>query len=331
MFDVVTIGSATRDAFFEGITFDYHHGDAHMPTGEGVCFPLGSKLQVKNVTFTTGGAGTNAAVTFARQGLVTAAIVRLGNDVSGEEVSRELAREGIDISLLQVDKDLPTSYSVILMAERAERTILAFNGAGGSINSDEVDWQNMQTQWLYLDSISASEEILKRAVELKQRTGTKLAWNPGTKDLALGLEALKPYLGALDVFLANQEEIAALLNIPYDQEDKIFSTLDGLIPGIAIMTKGPKGVVVSDGKIRYSAGTFPEQSLVDRTGAGDAFGSGFVVGLLRGGIEEGLRVGSANSTSVLEHIGAKGGILKKEALSEERWAHVEITHTALQT
>lgn len=331
MFDVITIGSATRDAFFEGAEYDYHHKDAHMSTGEGLCLALGAKLSVKRVTFTTGGAGTNAAVTFARQGLKTGAIIRVGNDVSGEEISRELGKEGIDTSLVQKDPALPTSYSVILMAQNAERTILAFEGAGSSIDSQEVPWDTLDTKWLYLDSISGSEEILKKATELKQRKGSKLAWNPGGKDLALGLEVLGPHLASLDIFMANQEELASLLAIPYEQEKNIFKALDTLIPGIAIMTKGPKGAMVSDGKILYTAGVFPEKALVDRTGAGDAFGSGFIVGFMQEGIAKGVRLGSANSTSVLESVGAKSGILSKEALEDPRWSNLSITQSPLNS
>lgn len=329
MVDVITIGSATRDAFFEGIQFDYHHKDQHLPTGKGVCLPLGSKLQVDKVTFTSGGAGTNAAVTFARQGLASAALARLGSDINGKEIARELEHEGIATSLLQYDSVLPTSYSVILMEKNAERTILAFSGAGGSINAKEVPWETMEAQWVYLDSLGGNEDILKNAVKLKQQKKIKLAWNPGTKDLALGLKTLKPYLASLDVCLANQEEIAALLGIPYKKEEEIFKAFDALVPGIAIMTKGPQGVIVSDGKERYQAGIFPEKALVDRTGAGDAFGSGFVVGLLRGGIEEGLRLGSANSTSVLEHIGAKEGILRKDDLQDKRWSNLAVKRLTL--
>jgi len=91
------------------------------------------------------------------------------------------------------------------------------------------------------------------------------------------------------------------------------------------MTKGPKGVVVSDGKTIYQAGIFPERALVDRTGAGDAFGSGFVVGFLRGGISEGIRVACANSTSKLEHLGSKAGILCKDDLADPRWSNLSIT------
>lgn len=324
MYDIITIGSATRDAFFEGIEFDYLAKNAHSHEDKELCLPLGAKMSAKKVTFTTGGAGTNAAVTFARLGLKTAAIVRVGEDVSGEEVKRNLTREGVDISFIQMHPLLPTSYSVILMAEKAERTILVFKGAGGALEADAAPWNTLKTKWFYLDSLSRNEEILKRVADFKQAQGVKIAWNPGTDDLAMGLARLTPYLSYIDIFIANAEEASTLVGIPSSDEEALFKRIDELIGGIAIMTMGPQGVMVSDGKTIYHAGTFPEKQLIDRTGAGDAFGSGFVFGYLGSGIREGIRVGSANSTSVLEHVGAKEGILYAADLENERWQHLDI-------
>ena len=73
MYDVITIGTATRDGFFEGINFT-NIKDERFRVGEGICLPLGSKIEAPKVTFTTGGVGTNAATTFSRQGLKTAVI-----------------------------------------------------------------------------------------------------------------------------------------------------------------------------------------------------------------------------------------------------------------
>ena len=79
------------------------------------------------------------------------------------------------------------------------------------------------------------------------------------------------------------------------------------------MTKGPKGVEVSDGKTRWSAGVLPLKKIVDRTGAGDAFGSGFISALIEkpGDIEYAIQLASANATGVLTEWGAENGLLKK--------------------
>ncbi|KKU37797.1 MAG: PfkB family kinase, nonfunctional [Candidatus Azambacteria bacterium GW2011_GWF2_46_32] len=119
-------------------------------------------------------------------------------------------------------------------------------------------------------------------------------------------------MNKIDVLILNREEGAKLTGIDYKEEKKIFAALDKVINGIVVMTEGPKGAIVSDGKRIYRAGTYKEKKVVDRTGAGDAFGSGFVSGLIQtGDIEYAISLGSANGTSVVEHIGAQPGILTK--------------------
>ena len=82
MFDVITIGSATRDVFLASKGFKVKR-DKSSVTDVDLVLPLGSKIEVENIIFETGGGATNAAVTFTRQGLKTAAIARLGEDPGG--------------------------------------------------------------------------------------------------------------------------------------------------------------------------------------------------------------------------------------------------------
>jgi len=134
------------------------------------------------------------------------------------------------------------------------------------------------------------------------------------------------------------EEGASLTGLSRNKENEIFAKLDRAEKGIVIMTKGKDGATISDGKNIYRAGTFAGK-LVDRTGAGDAFGSGFVAGLIRQiqnsefriqnlspkAIEYAIRLGSGNATSVVGEIGAKKGILTKQEFEKSnRWKNLNI-------
>ena len=78
------------------------------------------------------------------------------------------------------------------------------------------------------------------------------------------------------------------------------------------MTKGPEWVVVSDGKNIYRAGV-PDSPIVERTGAGDAFASGFVTEYIRSGdVSKAIQFATANASSVVTQYGGKAGILKKD-------------------
>lgn len=330
MYDIVTFGSATRDLFLRSKYFRIIKSPKFF-TGRAECFALGTKIPVEDLAFTTGGSGTNTAMTFTKQGFKTALVIRVGNDLGGRAIIEELKKAEIDTGFVQIDKKNPTAYSVILIVPTGERTILVFRGANERLNDKKVDWSKIKTRWIYLASISGNLNFAKRAVEIKKKYKTKLAWNPGGDDLRLGFEKLQPYLKFIDVFVCNQEEAAKLLGVPYKKEKKIFRKFDEVIEGIAVMTKGPKGVSVSDGKYLYQAGIFKEKKVADRTGAGDSFGSGFVAGLMRTGkIREAIRLGSANATSVVEYMGAKPGILTKgQFLKEKRWKRLKIKKTSL--
>lgn len=329
MYDIITIGSATRDVFLKSKYFRIIKSPKFF-TGKAECFTLGTKIPVEELVFTTGGSGTNTAATFVKQGFKkVAAIIRMGKDLGGRAIIDELKKMKIDIRFVQIDRDDPTAYSIILIAPTGERTILVFRGAGEDLNDNEVKWSQIRTKWIYLASLGGNLNFVKKAIGIKKsaRGGkTKLVWAPGGADLRLGFKKLQPYLKYVDVFSCNQEEAAGLLGIPYKEEKRIFRRFDEVIEGIAVMTKGPRGVSVSDGKYLYKAGIFREKKVADRTGAGDAFGSGFVAGLIRTNkIEEAIRLGSANATSVVEYTGAKPGILTRTQFSKERrWKQFKI-------
>ena len=85
-----------------------------------------------------------------------------------------------------------------------------------------------------------------------------------------------------------------------------------LVP-VVVISDGPNGVVATDGKTIVSAGMYEDVPVLDRTGAGDAFGSGFLSQYAQGkSLRDSIVFASANSTSVVQYIGAKEGILHGE-------------------
>jgi len=311
LYDIISIGSATRDVFFSAEDLKKVKMD-EFPTGEAICVGLGSKLEMKKIVLTSGGGGTNAAVTFARQGLKTACIGVVSDDSNGKDLLAELEDEGIDTQFFQKHTDDHTAYSVILVHPGGERTILSYKGEGQHFSADKLDFMGLKAKWMFLDSLGGHFDVLEKSVNWAVENGVKLVTNPGGKELAHGLEKLKPLLKHFSIVIMNQEEAAGLCGIDYKKEDEIFKFMDEVIGGIFVMTKGPDGVVVSDGKTIYSAGV-PDSPVVERTGAGDSFSSGFVVEYIRSGdVAKAIQFATANASSVVTEYGAKAGILKKD-------------------
>lgn len=329
-YDIVAIGSATRDVCVS--TENARVLDMlEFSTGKGLCLPFGSKVPVKKIVFSSGGGGTNAAVTFARQGFSVACIGVLGQDANGLEILDELRREQVDGKYFQLHRGGATAYSVILVGapvQAGERTILSYKGEGVHWNADAIPWDRISAKWLYINSLGGHVEIIERAAMLARTTGVHLATNPGGKELELGLKRLAPLWEQFDVVGMNQEEAAALTGISYNNPEEIFKTLDKAIGGICIMTRGSRGVMVSDGRNVYSAG-IPNRDVVERTGAGDAFHAGFLAEFIRSGsIEKAIQLGTANASSVVMQYGAKQGILRKGDLGA--WPLVQVSVKPLQ-
>jgi len=328
-FDVVTIGSATRDGFFEGVDFLSVEGKCFV-ANKGICLPLGAKIRVPKVHFLTGGSATNTAVSFARQGLKTAIICRVGDDISGKTIIEEQKDEKIDTQFIQKDYTAPTAYSVIFLTSSGERTILSYKGCAENLTVQEISWKKIQTRWLCIGSLGKEKNILKEIIQFAVSKNIKLAINPGWHELNW-LKDNPKWIDKFEIFICNQEEAAYFTDIPYNKEKKIFKKLDDLVKGIVVMTKGKNGVSVSNGKILWKAGVFnKKKKIMDATGAGDAFASGFISVFIKQKeinekiIKEAIRVGNANACSVVEYIGTKPGILYKKDLKKSQFKNLKI-------
>jgi len=134
-------------------------------------------------------------------------------------------------------------------------------------------------------------------------------------------------LKQVDVLILNQEEASLLTKVSFQEEKKIFSKIRKMYSGIAIITKGSNGSVVLSEDNIYQAGVL-KSKIIDRTGAGDSYASGFISGFIRrnADIEYAMQLGTANATSCLKKWGAKNGLLEKGA----RFKKVKVSKTKLK-
>jgi len=331
MYDIITFGSAAQDIHVKSKAFkilkDPSAGSGQaetiFSTGEGICLALGSKIDVEDITYTTGGGGTNTAATFAKQGFRTAFCGAIGVDVSGLEIVRELKHLRIDTRFVVKKKEKHTNHSVIISNTGEDRTILVYRGASDVLKKEDIKWNKIKnTKWIYLAPLGTPKPngeggagLFGDIVNFARERNIKIAVNPSKQQLSLPPEELKNILSKVDILFLNQEEASFLTKIPFADEHKIFKKIDEICTGIAVMTKGGDGVVASDGKYIYSAVPDPERKIVDTTGAGDSFAAGFLSDFIRynGDIEKAIQLGLGNSEANLSQVGAKTGLLEKNS------------------
>ncbi|MFA5169759.1 MAG: carbohydrate kinase family protein [Candidatus Paceibacterota bacterium] len=310
MFEIITFGSATWDIYLKMEKEQLLKTDK-VPSGTAVGFDLGAKVDINDMYFSFGGGGMNTAHTFKKQGFKVAYCGSVGSDIPGKEIIAEMEGMGIGTEFIQKNEK-PTNNSIILLTSDNERTVLAYRGASEDLNKEEILWGDMSPSWFYLAPLSGKlRELTEDIVDFAKKNKIKVAINLGNSQIVLGKEKLEPILKKADVLLLNLEEASLLTGVDKKDEMGIMRELNSLHPGINTVTKGPEGVLVSEEDVLIEASSY-KVKVVDKTGAGDAFGSGFISGLIKSNmdVEWAIKLGIANSISCIQIRGAINGLLE---------------------
>jgi ribokinase len=302
---IVTIGKAAQDVFLKSAkAFKQleHKGVKYEQ------LPVGQKLDLDEVVFATGGNVTNAAVTFARQGLHSRYAWCLGTDLASEAILQELDGEGVDTRHTVRKDRYHASYSVILMLAGGERTILNYKGVMPTASNHDLDLSVIdEADWVYVSSLG-DIELLEKIIARAASHGVKVMLNPAGSELK-HREKLIGLLEDVEVLAVNKEEAQQIVS--GESLEELVRHGSHYCP-VVIVSDGPNGAMVTDGKAIVEAGMYEDVPVVDRTGGGDAFGSGFLSYYSQGkSLKDSMIFASANSTSVVTKIGAKEGILHK--------------------
>ena len=306
---IVSLGSALQDIYlidrddFGSIEF----GNVSMFKN----LEIGSKYDIDKLDFYIGGGGTNSAVTFARSGHEAIYFGNLGHDPAGEAVLKKLDEEGIDTSYISFPAKGKTGCSIILLDSKSgERTVLTFRGASARFdNLNPADLRLVQPDWLYVTTLRGDMGTLLNFFETAKSLNCKIMFNPGTLELANPKQVLG-LLSDTDILLVNKKEASLLVG--GSLLDELLNKLKNYVQTV-IITDGPMGGIATDGSKTYRFGIYEDVRIKDTTGAGDAFGSGFLAALAAGdSFRTSLIFASANSTSVVQHRGAKSGLLGRD-------------------
>lgn len=326
--DFVAIGDTVMDAFIRlvdpnaHIDIDHNQREIALRFGDKVPFEAAYVLPAV-------GNSPNAAVSAARLGLSSAIISSVGGDRYGEECIARFKENGVSTELVAVHEGMPTNYHYVLWYQD-ERTIL--------IKHEEYPYiipQMAAPKWLYLSSIGAHGKDFhtELATYLAANPEVKLAFQPGTFQMTMGVEFLRGIYERTEVFFCNREEAGRILNMAIDDVHVLLDGIRALGPKIAVITDGPDGAYAASEDGRWFLPPYPDpQPPYERTGAGDAFASTVTAGLALGmPIEKALLWGPINSMSVVQKVGAQEGLLDRanlEALLAKAPAEYQLTPLA---
>ena len=302
MVDIIGIGDASEDVFLQLL-----EADVHCRKGAGrceLCMTYADKIPIGRVDRLVGGNSINLAIGMRRLGFKSAFVVVLGNDDQGKKIVEALKADGVSTRYVTVDRKSMTNHSTILNLN-AERTILIYH-----VNRKYKLPKLEKAKWLYYSSMGHGFEVIhKDLMRYIKKYNVRLGFNPGTHQLR-NPNAIAEFFGVSEVILLNKEETQLILKNKTNNFKTLLRGLKRLGGKTVVVTDGPKGSYAYDGMDFYFQDIY-KVPVVERTGCGDSYSTGFIAALMRGhDVKEAMRWGTVNAASVIQKIGPQPGLIK---------------------
>ncbi|KKS44541.1 hypothetical protein A2567_02590 [Candidatus Azambacteria bacterium RIFOXYD1_FULL_42_11] len=312
-YDFLGIGDITIDAFIkikEARVYRDHNGEKPQ-----LCLNFADKVPYDDVyVIPAVGNSANAAVAASRLGLKSALLTNIGDDMNGRDCLKALKVERVSTEYIVKNNDKKTNYHYVLWFGD-DRTIL--------VKHENYDYKMLEIKcprWVYLSSMGENSlpfhyELLKC---FEEHPDIRLAFQPGTFQMKFGKEKLKGIYKRTDLFFSNKEEAQRILETEEGDMKKLLKGVASIGPKIVVITDGVKGAYSYDGHEMLSMRLYPDPAPpLERTGAGDAFSSTFTAALALGkSVREAMIWAPVNPMSVVQHIGARAGLLTRLEIEE---------------
>jgi sugar/nucleoside kinase (ribokinase family) len=258
----------------------------------------------------SGGSAANTAAGVASLGGSAAFIGKVADDDLGRIFSHDLRAAGVAFETAPAAPGGPgTARCLILVTPDAERTMNTFLGIAAEVGPADVD-EGMVTAAAitylegYLVGVPSAADALAKAVRVARQAGRRVALTLSDPMwVASCPEAFADLLPSVDILLANEVEALELTGSASVEE--AVPVLARSCPVVAV-TRSERGAVVTDGKETAVVPAEPIARVVDTTGAGDLFASGFLYGLTRQmPLADAGRLGCLAAAEVISHVGAR--------------------------
>ena len=259
----------------------------------------------------SGGSAGNTAAGLAALGCRAAFMGQVASDALGDIYRHDIESMGIRFLVPQRGDVGATARSLILVTPDAQRTMNTFLGAAQKLDRAAVDPQAIaDSKILYLEGYlwdaDQPREAMEAAIDHARSAGTKVAFT--LSDGFVVERHRDDFLrliddDKIDILFANEHEF---LHLAHGTElDAAISGFAGRVPTL-VVTRSERGALACSGDERAHVRAEPIERLVDTTGAGDLFASGFLAGQARGSsLETSLRLGAIAASEVIQHYGAR--------------------------
>lgn len=324
---VLVVGSSVIDLFLK--IEDEHHMNVE---GHKVSFNLGDKIPIEITQLAIGGNGANVSVGLSRLGISTIFYTYLTNDLFSREIEEGIKKEGVRV-LAEGGEGEKSSLSLVFDINQ-DRIIFSHHQIKEHIFSyDDAP----PPDFVYVTSIGKHwENAYSSILTFLSQHHIDYAFAPGTHQLKdKGSVFLEMLAGAKIIFI-NKEEAQDILEYtgsPSESDIKsILLALKALGSTIVSVTDGAHGAYILDGHQQVLFIPSIQAPILEKTGAGDAYASGFLSSYVQGNsIGTCMQWGTVNAHHSMQKVGAQTGLLRKEEMTDVLNSYKELRVENLAT
>lgn len=258
----------------------------------------------------SGGSAANTVAGVASFGGSAAYVGKIRNDQLGEVFAHDLRAAGVGFDVPLAMEGPPTGRSLIQVTPDAERTMNTFLGMSTLLEPADIDDELVASAAItycegYLWDVDVAKAAIRVAMDAAAAAGRLVSLTLSDsfcvdrhRDEWLDLIS-----DMVDLVFANETEICSLFEI--DDFDAAAAQA-AEISEIVAVTRSARGSVVVSGDERVEVPAVDVAEIVDATGAGDLYASGFLFGLASGvGLERCAELGSIAAAEIISHVGAR--------------------------
>jgi sugar/nucleoside kinase (ribokinase family) len=274
-------------------------------------------------TIVSGGSAANTIVGIGSFGVKGAYIGKVKNDALGGHFTHDIRALGVDFSTSHATDGPATGRCFVYVTPDGERTMNTYLGASTFLSPPDVDEALVRGAGIiylegYMWDRPAAKSAFQKAARIAHEAGNRVALTL-SDSFCVGrfraefLDLMRS--GLVDTIFSNTEEVLSL----YETSDFAAALSALRAEGVlGVVTRSEKGAIVLDGQETHEAPAFPVSRVVDTTGAGDLFASGFLAGMARGASYYACaRLGALAAAEIIQHLGARPQVALADLAARE--------------
>jgi fructokinase len=268
------------------------------------------KKKIKIEKIEAGGSVANTMAGISYLGGNPSFIGKINSDEFGNIYRKSLEKINVNFPYIEKDENLPTGASIIFITPDSERTMCTYLGISSQLSKNDISEDHVKNYELiflegYLWDKGLSEEMFKHVIYLAKKNNVKIAMSLSdifcvTRHRDNFFELL---INDLNILIGNESEINELM-----QSSNLLNSIKEIkkINKLIIITRSENGsMAILNNKI-INCESIKVKKIVDLTGAGDLFASGFFKEYLENSsIKKCLETGSELAAKIIQKIGAR--------------------------